>query len=101
MIERILQRALSKHPKSVLLLGPRQVGKSTLCGELNPDLSLNLADEESFRQHLNDPGLIKRIVNALPNEKNTVLIDEIQRIPSMLNTIQALIDSTSNLRFLI
>ena len=105
MIERILQSVIQSHPKSVLLLGPRQVGKSTLCGELNPDFTLNLADEEHFRQHLNDPGLIKRIINALPerraNQKTVILIDEIQRIPSMLNTIQALIDSNKNLKFLL
>lgn len=105
MIERILQSTIQSHPKSVLLLGPRQVGKSTLCGELNPDFTLNLADEEHFRQHLNDPGLIKRIINALPerraNQKTVILIDEIQRIPSMLNTIQALIDSNTNLKFLL
>ena len=101
MIGRILRNAIENHTRSVLLLGPRQVGKSTLCEELNPDFSLNLADEEHFRQHLNDPGLIKRIINALPNQKNLILIDEIQRIPSILNTVQALIDSNKNLRFLL
>ncbi len=105
MINRILQNAIQRHPKSVLLLGPRQVGKSTLCGKLNPDFALNLADEEYFRQHLNDPGLIKRIINALPgpvaNQKTIILIDEIQRIPSMLNTIQVLIDSNKSLKFLL
>ena len=105
VIERILQNTIQNYPKSVLLLGPRQVGKSTLCGELNPDFTLNLADEEHFRQHLNDPGLIKRIIKALPkriaNQKTIILIDEIQRIPSMLNTIQALIDSNTNLKFLL
>jgi len=105
MIDRILLHIIQEHPKSVLLLGPRQVGKSTLCGKLRPNLSLNLADEEQFRQHLNDPGLIKRIINALPEgkrgQKNIILIDEIQRIPSMLNTIQVLIDSNKNLKFLL
>ena len=101
MIDRILKNTIKNHSKSVLLLGPRQVGKSTLCGELNPDFSLNLADEEHFRQHLNDPGLVKRIINALPNQKNVILIDQIQRIPGMLNTIQSLVDSNRNLRFLL
>jgi predicted AAA+ superfamily ATPase len=105
MIDRILQNTIQRHPKSVLLLGPRQVGKSTLCDKLNPDFTLNLADEEHFRQHLNDPGLIKRIITALPvhkaNQKTIILIDEIQRIPSMLNTIQALIDSDKSLKFLL
>ena len=101
MIDRILQSRLAKHPKSVLLLGPRQVGKSTLCIGLKPDVSVNLADEETFRQHLGDPGLIKRIVNALPATAQTVFIDEIQRIPSILNSVQALLDSHRHLRFLL
>ncbi|MCP4599836.1 MAG: ATP-binding protein [Proteobacteria bacterium] len=99
MIERILRNRIEKHPKSILLLGPRQVGKSTLCNSLQPDLSVNLADEELFRQHLNDPGLIKRIVRSLPQGSKTILIDEVQRIPSMLNTIQALVDGNSQWRF--
>jgi len=75
------------------------VGKSTLCNELRPSLSINLADEEVFRQHLNDPGLIKRIVMGLPKGAKTILVDEVQRIPSILNTIQALIDSHREMRF--
>jgi predicted AAA+ superfamily ATPase len=101
MIGRILRNRIEKHPKSILLLGPRQVGKSTLCNSLQPDLMVNLADEELFRQHLNDPGLIKRIIGGLPQGPKTILVDEIQRIPSMLNTIQALIDTNSQLRFLL
>ncbi|MBL4680769.1 MAG: ATP-binding protein [Pseudomonadales bacterium] len=106
MISRILTNTLLKHPKSILLLGPRQVGKSTLCQTMAPNLSLNLADETTFREHLNDPGLIKRIIQALPPGQNLILIDEIQRIPSMLNTIQYLIDNSKidnnkQLRFLL
>jgi predicted AAA+ superfamily ATPase len=102
MIPRIQENSIKKHPKSILLLGPRQVGKSTLCQKIKPDLSINLADEEFFRQHLNDPALIKRIVSTLaPQDDHLILIDEIQRIPSMLNTIQSLIDVRENLRFLL
>ena len=101
MIDRILNSRLAGHPKSLLLLGPRQVGKSTLCNRLEPDLNINLADEETFRQHLNDPGLIKRIVDALPEGKRVVLVDEVQRLPNILNTIQALLDSDDTLRFLL
>lgn len=101
MVERILKSRLAKHPKSILLLGPRQVGKSTLCRALRPDISVNLADEETFRQHLNDPGLIKRIIQALPAAEQVILIDEVQRIPSILNSVQALIDAHGHLRFLL
>ena len=69
---------------------------------VNPKLSLNLADEETFRQHLHAPRLIKRIINALPEVDETLIfIDEILRIPSLFKTIQSLIDSNKNLRFLL
>jgi predicted AAA+ superfamily ATPase len=48
-----------------------------------------------------DPGLIKRVLGGLPRGPKTIFIDEIQRIPSMLNTLQALIDTRSDWRFLI
>lgn len=101
MIERILKNRLRKYPKSVLLLGPRQVGKSTLCNSLEPDFTLNLTDEEVFRQHVSDAGLITQVIGGLAPGSNKILIDEIQRIPSMLNTIQALIDGNPNLQFLL
>ena len=83
MIRRILEERLAQSPKSVLLLGPRQVGKSTLSRLLEPDLEIQLADEESYQQHLKDPGLLKRIVAARPGPQ-IILLDEVQRVPSLL-----------------
>ena len=95
MITRFLTSSLLASKKSTLLLGPRQVGKSTLTRSLNPSLTIQLADESVFQAHLRDPGLISRQVLAHPEQRSLttlVLIDEVQRIPSLLNTVQALID---------
>ncbi len=103
MIERLLYQKLveeNKKGKSILLLGPRQVGKSTLLSQLNPSLTVNLADEGTFRDHLSDPALIRRQVSSL-REKCTVIIDEVQRIPSILNSVQALIDERRDRTFLL
>ena len=103
MISRFLEDRITsnlKH-KSLLLLGPRQVGKSTLMRSLEPDLTINLAKESLFLQHLKDPDLIARQVESLSSQKRLIFIDEIQRVPSMLNTIQALIDEDKSLRFLL
>lgn len=81
--------------KSILLLGPRQTGKSTLVRQLKPSLEINFADQEVFIQHLSDPSLIKK---QLGRHKK-ILIDEVQRIPSVLNTVQALIDKEKSLQF--
>lgn len=64
-LEDLLRISLQKNRKSIMLLGPRQVGKSTLIQSLKPDLKINLADEKVYRDHLRDPDLISRQVLAL------------------------------------
>jgi uncharacterized protein len=95
MINRLLLPHLRRSSKSILLLGPRQTGKSTLIQQMKPELSINLADQAVFTRFLGDPGLLRRSIG----KKKTVLIDEIQRIPSLLNTVQALIDEDKSKRF--
>ena len=48
MVDRLLGSVLARAPKSVLLLGPRQTGKSTLVLDLRPDMVINLARESEF-----------------------------------------------------
>jgi predicted AAA+ superfamily ATPase len=95
LLKRHLAKIIKKVKKSVLLLGPRQAGKSTLIQSLMPDLTINLADEETFVQFLRDPGALRS--RLLANTK--IFIDEVQRIPSILNTVQSLIDNDRSLQF--
>ncbi len=90
MIRRSLAKFLSKTQKSILLLGPRQTGKSTLIQGLQPDLSINFARENIFLDYSSQPNLLPELLKA--NKARTIFIDEVQRLPSILNTIQALID---------
>lgn len=86
---------ISRSSKSILLLGPRQVGKSTLVRGLNPSLTINLAREKEFLDHAQDASLLERLVlSKFRTEKVpvTAFVDEIQRLPSLLNTMQALLD---------
>jgi predicted AAA+ superfamily ATPase len=94
-INRQISKIIKKFNKSILLLGPRQTGKSTLISELKPELSINLSDQETYVAFLRDPGLLKK---RLQNKK-TIFIDEVQKIPSLLNTVQSLIDKDKKLRF--
>ncbi len=48
MRPRVLASRLATMKSNVLLLGPRQVGKSTLCRSLGAALYVDLADEASF-----------------------------------------------------
>lgn len=90
-IVRSLSATIKKSKKSILLLGPRQTGKSTLIKNLMPSLSINLANEKEFLRYSSDPGLLESILNQ--NQVRTVFIDEIQRVPSLLNTIQDIVDN--------
>lgn len=105
--DRMLTRALfpslaaSKH--SVLLLGPRQTGKSTLMRQLGPDISINLARETTFLDFARNPAELEQRLCAVTSEKTQVVfIDEVQRLPSILNTVQALLDEQpGRFRFLL
>lgn len=97
MINRILSSQIRKSKHSVLLLGPRQTGKSTLIKSLKPDLEINFSDEEVFLDHNLDFGKLRSSIDR--KKAKTIFIDEVQRIPQILNTVQALIDEKSGLKF--
>ncbi len=88
---------MRKTKKSVLLLGPRQVGKSTLIESLQPDLEINLADELEFLKYSSQPGAFRETIEE--NTYQTIYVDEIQRLPKLLNTIQSIVDKNKNLKF--
>lgn len=102
MIERTgLVKALTsalKRTRVVVLVGPRQSGKTTLARELlNPD-SVNYFD-------LEDPLSVARLdepMTALEPLQGLVVIDEIQRRPDLFPILRVLVDRRDNqARFLI
>jgi predicted AAA+ superfamily ATPase len=98
LISRQVAKIIEESKESILLLGPRQTGKSILISALSPDLSINLARESTFLEFASDPTLLDAQINAL--KPRTVFIYEVQRLPSLLNTVQAIIDeSRGTLRF--
>ena len=102
MYERGLTPRLTGHSRHVLLLGPRQVGKSTLLRSLRPDLILNLSDLATFREYVTTPERLGRELAAAPAEVRTVLIDEVQRVPVLLDAVQAVVDAAPRrFRFLL
>lgn len=97
MYNRLLFSPIQKSPKSVLLLGPRQVGKSTLIQELNPDLSINFSNEGEFFDFQSNPVELQQRLES--SRARTIFIDEVQRIPRVLNSVQDILDQNSRLKF--
>lgn len=97
MIARNILKSLDKTKKSCVLLGPRQTGKSTLMRSLRPDLEFNLMNERTFYEFSRNPSELEERLAALPSAK-VIFIDEIQRLPSIFNTIQTILDEVGNKR---
>ncbi len=90
MLKRTVTAFLEKSKKSVLLIGPRQTGKSTLIHGLQPDLEINFAHEPTYLQFARNSSELEERLAA--GSYKTVFIDEVQRLPSLLNTIQSILD---------
>lgn len=103
MFTRRLLPELERSTRSLLLLGPRQTGKSTLMRALEPNLEINLAHEPTYLAFASNPSELESRLDALPKAgMQSIFIDEIQRLPALLNTIQVLIDRTPRrFRFLL
>jgi len=85
----ILTTALNEVP-AVALLGPRQVGKTTLALEVaatRPSVYLDL-ESEADRAKLTDPELY-----LAQHADKLVILDEIQRVPQLFQSLRGLIDS--------
>ena len=82
--------------KSILLLGPRQVGKTTLAKEFFPDLHFSLMQNELRQRYERSPETLRFEILAeakLSKKLLLVFIDEIQLVPKLMNEIQDLIDN--------
>ena len=89
-IPRLLNAAEMLRQRSCFLFGPRQTGKSTLIRQQLATLpTYNLLDEALFVRLLRHPGLIRE---ALTPGTEAVVIDEIQRLPALLNEVHLMIE---------
>ena len=90
-----LRQALDRQ-KSVLLLGPRQTGKTTLLEPLQPDLLLNFIRPEVRQRYERSPQLLSAELEALAGRSHgrrpLVALDEVQRVPELVNVAQDAID---------
>lgn len=78
--------------KSLFLFGPRQTGKSYWLRKQFPNaLMYNLLRSDLFAKISKEPHILREELLAL-SEKPLVIIDEIQRIPKLLNEVHLLIE---------
>ena len=88
------------HNDSVFVWGARQVGKTTLIRNAYPDaVYYDLLRAKEFERLLRNPSLLGEELAVL-NDGDTVVIDEIQKIPQLLDEVHSLI-FRKNIRFIL
>lgn len=82
---------------SCFLWGPRQTGKSTLLAQLLPAATVyDLLQADVYRRLVANPSLLREecLAQGLTgaNQKHPVIIDEVQKIPELLDEVHWLIE---------
>ena len=84
--------------ESYFLFGPRGTGKSTWLKEAYPTaVWIDLLNPETFRLFSSSPEKLRLVLEAQP--QRVVVIDEVQRVPELLNVVHSLIEEKKGYQF--
>jgi predicted AAA+ superfamily ATPase len=93
MIKEYLRKCTPLKSNSFFLFGPRGTGKSSLLKSIFNSKKcfwIDLLNEDVFKEYLLRPELLKE--RLIGKNFNWVIIDEVQRIPSLLNYVHYIIE---------
>ncbi len=94
-IENKIRESLDRG-KGVLLLGPRQTGKTTLIEkQINPDISYTFAKSSTRQRYEQNPSLLEQELEERIqsySQPPIIFIDEVQKIPAIMDIAQYLLD---------
>jgi len=96
LIETSMRHSLKRN-KSILLLGARQTGKTTLIRQIEHDLYISFVQPDIRQRYEKNPSLLNLEIKNIPDThkhlKPLIILDEVQRIPEILDVVQ---DQTDN-----
>ena len=99
MYPRVFDLTADLERRSVMLFGARQTGKSTLLRASLPRARfVDLLEADTFRALSFRPESLRE---SLTGRESVVVVDEIQKLPSLLDEVQLLIDRNPKLRFVL
>lgn len=98
MIERKIK--FNDHEDSIFLWGARQTGKSTLLMQRFPEAKYyDLLESDLYERFRRQPSLLRNELSMI-DSKTLIIIDEIQKIPELLDEVHWLM-SRRNMRFVL
>ncbi|MBI5213003.1 MAG: ATP-binding protein [Nitrospirae bacterium] len=96
-----VRRFIKAEKQSFFLLGPRGTGKSTFIKNEFPDaLYVDLLLPDVFRNYTAYPERLREIVHAQRGKK-TVVVDEVQKAPQLLEVVHSLIEEKRGVQFIL
>lgn len=102
-IKRYLQLNLPEG-QSAFLWGARKTGKSTFLKQQYPNsLYINFLDSETLHKYTQKPYLLRETIECYSQEqlKNPIIIDEVQKVPQILNDVHFLIENKKPTSFIL
>lgn len=90
--------------QSAFLWGARKTGKSTFLKQQYPDsLFIDFLDSETLHQFTEKPWRLREIVDVWSEEerKIPIIIDEVQKVPQILNDVHWLIENRKPVSFIL
>jgi len=97
----LISRYFDPPSDSFFIFGPRGTGKSTWLKQTYPNAyCIDLLDDETFRNFQSRPERLMDVVRA--NTGTTIfIIDEVQKVPSILNSVHKLVEEKKGYQFIL
>jgi len=98
---RILNKIIERK-FSFFLFGPRQTGKTTLLNSFKSTLEIDLLNNEIYLKYNSKPDILfeeVQIFNKNSTKEIFIWIDEIQKIPELLETVHRILNNFDNVIF--
>jgi len=95
------KRFLQKSNESYFLFGPRGTGKTTWLKMNFPDaLIIDLLSTSAYITYSSNPERLRELIDGNPDKK-IIIIDEVQRIPSILTLVHQIIEEKRGIQFIL
>lgn len=101
MLKRTLTLDLPRG-QSLFLWGARKTGKSTYLKHCFPDsLYVDFLNHTTFLQYSKNPSLLREMIQTKQDISGPIIIDEVQKIPEILDEIHWMIENRKGLSFIL
>ncbi|MEI6564991.1 MAG: AAA family ATPase, partial [bacterium] len=96
------ERLFRETPGSYFLFGPRGTGKTLWLRHHHPDACrIDLLDSETYRTYVAHPEKIRDVLAGMPAGQTTVVLDEVQKVPALLDEVHQAISQQAGKRFIL